>query len=292
MRNLQKEQCEEVPFGLFAKGKQKKPSVDMNQVVGNMDILFICLDTLRYDAAICEEEAGATPVLNRYGKWEKRQAPGNFTYPSHHAMFAGFFPCSYDAHNLMDREFLFYPRQIGLGKKIPEGAYGFFGGTIMEGLEKEGYDTWCVGGVAFFDKRSDIGNIFPGYFRKSYWSPSFSCPVKDSTKNQVDFILKKLSGAPAEVPVFLYLNVDAIHYPNYFYIEGNTRDSLESHKAALRYVDRELGRLFDGWKEKRGGAFVICCSDHGICYGEDGYQFHGIDHPAVNAIPYKHFFLS
>jgi len=283
---------EEVPVRLFMRaGTDRKPSVDMTQVVGASDILFICLDTLRYDVAVQEEEAGTTPVLNQYGPWEKCQAPGNFTYPSHHAMFAGFLPCRYDARNLTDREMLFFPRSIGLGKKVPKGSYGFDGSTIMEGLEKEGYDTWCVGGVAFFDKRSDLGRVFPGYFRKSYWNPSFGCPVKDSTKNQVDFILKKLDNADPEERIFLYLNVDAIHYPNYFYLEGASEDSIRSHGAALRYVDGELGRLFAGWKERRGSTFVICCSDHGTCYGEDGCQFHGVNHPAVNTIPYKHFFL-
>ena len=282
----------EVPLRLFSSpGEKKAPSVDMNQVVGTQDILFVCLDTLRYDAAVEEEAAGGTPVLNQYGPWEKCQAPGNFTWPSHHAMFAGFLPCRYGAKHVADREMLFFPKSIGLGKKVPEGAYGFSGSTIMEGLEKDGYDTWCVGGVAFFDKRSDIGKVFPGYFQKSYWNPSFACPVKESTKNQVDFLLKKIRQADQERRIFLYLNVDAIHYPNYFYLDQAREDSYESHKAALRYADQELGRLLEGWKRQRGGAFVICCSDHGTCYGEDGCQFHGIDHPIVNTIPYKHFFL-
>ena len=282
----------EVPFRLFLSGKERvKPSVDMNRVVGSCDILFICLDTLRYDAAVQEEKDGGTPIRNRYGSSEKCQAPGNFTYPSHHAMFAGFLTCRYDAKNVADREMLFFPQSIGLGKKTPGGAYGFSGSTIMEGLEKDGYDTWCVGGVSFFDKRSDIGKVFPGFFQKSYWNPSFGCPVKDSTKNQVDFILKKIESAEKETHIFLYLNVDAIHYPNYFYLDGASHDDLRSHMAALRYVDGELGRLFDGWKKQRGDTFVICCSDHGTCYGEDGCQFHGIHHPAVNMIPYKHFFL-
>ena len=73
----------------------------------------------------------------------------------------------------------------------------------MEGLGKDGYDTWCVGGVSFFDKRSDIGKVFPGFFQKSYWNPSFGCPVKDSTKNQVDFILKKIESAEKEKHIFL-----------------------------------------------------------------------------------------
>ncbi len=293
MEHRKQEEVNEVPFRLFMSGEEEKaPFVDMGQVVGAQDILLICLDTLRYDAAVMEEEAGGTPVLNGYGAWEKRQAPGNFTYPSHHAMFAGFLPCRFDAKSIADREMLFFPRQIGMGNKVPRGAFGFSGSTIMEGLEREGYDTWCVGGVSFFDCRSDLGKVFPGYFKKSYWKPSFACPVKESTKNQVDFLLRKLSEAEKEKRIFLYLNVDAIHYPNYFYLDGARQDSLESHRAALRYVDKELGRLLEGWGEQRGKSFVICCSDHGTCYGEDGCQFHGINHPKVNEIPYKHFFIS
>lgn len=161
----------------------------------------------------------------------------------------------------------------------------------MEGLARDGYETWCVGGVSFFDKRSDLGKVFPGYFQKSFWNPSFGCLVKDSTKNQVDFLLRKITRKPCEKRIFLYLNVSAIHYPCYFYLENASHDSLESHAAALRYVDGQLGRLFDGWKKRRGRTFVICCSDHGTCYGEDGCHFHGLNHPVVNTVPYKHFFL-
>lgn len=271
--------------------KRKTPSVDMAQVVGTCDILMICLDTLRYDAAARQETAGKTPVLNRYGTWEKCQAPGNFTWPSHHAMFAGFFPFPCSTKNMAERAPLFYSSSAGFGRKVPEGAYGFSGGTIMEGLSRDGYETWCVGGVSFFDKRSDLGKVFPGYFQKSYWNPSFGCLVKDSTKNQVDFLLRKITREKQEQKIFLYLNVSAIHYPNYFYLEGASRDTLESHAAALTYVDGELGRLFSGWKKHRGSTFVICCSDHGTCYGEDGCQFHGISHPVVSTVPYKHFFL-
>ena len=133
---MEKTEEAEVPFRAFSSGKkQKKPSVDMNRIVGEMDILFVCLDTLRYDVAAEEEAGGGTPVLNQFGPWEKRQAPGNFTWPSHHAMFAGFFPCDYEAKNLSEREMLFFPRQIGMGGKVPEGAFGYRGSTIMEGLE-------------------------------------------------------------------------------------------------------------------------------------------------------------
>lgn len=73
-------------------------------------------------------------------------------------------------------------------------------------------------------------------------------------------------------------------------IVGN-HDILFICLDTLRYVDRELGRLFEGWKARRKSAFVICLSDHGTCYGEDGCHFHGLNHPVVNTVPYKHFLI-
>lgn len=93
-----------------------------------------------------------------------------------------------------------------------------------------------------------------------------------------------------EKRVMMYINISALHYPNYFYVEGETKDNLVCHRAALRYVDNELGRLFDGFKGL-GDTFVICFSDHGTCYGEDGVWFHGVNHPNVLTVPYKHFVL-
>ena len=78
----------------------------------------------------------------------------------------------------------------------------------------------------------------------------------------------------------MYINISAIHYPNYFYTEDSKKDSVEAHRLALRYVDSQLERLFEGFA-KKGDTFVICCSDHGTCYGEDGVWFHGVNHPIV-----------
>ena len=126
-RTTEKITEKEVPFRLFLSGKeQKKPSVDMNQVVGSCDILFICLDTLRYDVAVQEEGTGRTPVLNRYGLWEKCQAPGNFTYPSHHAMFAGFCLAGMTPRIWRIGKCCFSPKAIGLGKKVPRRGLRLF----------------------------------------------------------------------------------------------------------------------------------------------------------------------
>lgn len=266
-------------------------TINMNDIVGKCHILFVCIDSLRYDAAKVEQDSGGTPVLNRYGTWRKCQAPGNFTYPSHQAMFAGFLPVDDDVRDMKKREKLFFSEDIGMGRKAPEGAFSFRGATFVEGLEREGYDTYCIGGLSFFDKRTDVGKVMPAYFRHSYWNPSFGCKVKECAENQVGFAIKKVGEIPENQLIMMYMNIAAIHYPNYFYVEGKRRDDLDAHRAALRYVDGELGRLFDAFREK-GDVFVICCSDHGTCYGEDGYWYHGFNHPIVNTVPYMHFFLS
>ncbi|MGN9164851.1 STM4013/SEN3800 family hydrolase [Tissierellaceae bacterium HCP3S3_D8] len=279
----------EVP--IEAIGSQKDfVTMDMNKVVGDMDILFICLDTLRYDVAKEEESKGTTPNLNKYGLWEKRHAPGNFTYPSHHAMFSGFLPSPAEPTPLMEREILFFPKDIGLGKYPPQGSFAFEGSTFVEGLQNVGYSTICIGGVAFFNKRSDIGRVLPSLFEKSYWNPSFGCTIKESFDNQIKWIDNVLSKIETDKKVFMYVNVDAIHYPNAFYIEGEKRDSKITHAAALRYVDERIEGLLDMFR-RRGKTFVIICSDHGTCYGEDGYHFHNLAHEIVYTVPYKHFVM-
>lgn len=283
-----------------AEGRASVVMIDMNQIIGKYHILFVCLDSLRFDVAYEMQENGGTPVLNRYGKWRKCQAPGNFTYPSHQAMFSGFLPIDEEVLEMKQREKLFFSEDIGMGRKAPKGAYTFQGANWIEGLTKEGYETYCIGGVSFFDKRTDIGKVMPSFFQHSYWNPSFGCKVKESPRNQVDFAVRKISQIASEQKVMMYLNICAMHYPNYFYLNENENsgerasmeksDSKEAHAAALRYTDQELERLFAAF-QKIGDTFVICCSDHGTCYGEDGVWYHGINHPIVNTVPYKHFIL-
>lgn len=263
---------------------------DMGIIAGSYNILFVCIDSLRFDVASEEETNGGTPVLNKYGRWRKCQAPGNFTYPSHQAMFAGFLPIDVEVKDMKKRETLFFSEDIGMGRKAPEGAFLFSRPTWVQELADIGYETYCIGGLSFFDKRTALGSVLPSYFKHSYWNPSFGCKVKDSAKNQVDFALKQLSGDSTGNKIMMYINISAIHYPNYFYAEGTKKDSVEAHRHALRYVDSQLGRLFEGFANK-GDTFVICCSDHGTCYGEDGIWFHGVNHPIVNTVPYKHFII-
>lgn len=276
----------EIPFEVGS----NTASINMNDIVGECDILFICLDTLRYDVAKKAEVEQTIPILNKYGEFQQCTAPANFTYPSHHAMFIGFLPAPVSSKNISERELLFFPKKIGMGHKAPASAFAFEGPTFIEGLSRVGYHTMCIGGVAFFDKRSDIGKVLPSMFLESHWNPKFSCIHPKSAENQVEFTIKKIKKLAKDKKVFCYINFSAIHYPNYFYKDGEKQDNIATHQKALEYIDTNLKSLFKAFK-KRNKTFVIVTSDHGTCYGEDGYSFHGINHSVVNTVPYKHFFL-
>jgi glucan phosphoethanolaminetransferase (alkaline phosphatase superfamily) len=88
----------------------------------------------------------------------------------------------------------------------------------------------------------------------------------------------------------LFINVSAIHQPNWFYAADAGPDTLATHTAALVAVDRALHALFDAMK-RRAPTFAIVCSDHGHAYGEDGYFGHRLGHDVVWTVPYAHFML-
>lgn len=277
-----------VPKGIM--GVKKFAKYNMNEIVGKKDILFLCYDSLRYDVAKMAENENTTENINKYGSWEKYQAPGNFTYTSHHAIFAGFLPVPYDSNNFFEDERLFFPKDLGLGRKGSKNSFTFDGANIPEGLSKVGYETICIGGVNFFNKRTEIGRIFPDMFNKSYWTPKFSPVVKNSIEYQVEFLEKKISEYDKDKKLFIYINMTTTHYPTYFYLDGEKEDSIESQKAALEYTDKFIPRLIEIFK-KRGGVFTIAFSDHGSSFGEDDKVFHGINNEIVNTIPYMEFLI-
>ncbi|MEO0602844.1 MAG: metalloenzyme domain-containing protein, partial [Myxococcota bacterium] len=90
--------------------------------------------------------------------------------------------------------------------------------------------------------------------------------------------------------LLLFVNVSALHQPNRGYLPGCTADGPESMRAALRYVDGELGPLFDAFAA-RGETACIVCADHGTAYGEDGYHGHRHNHPTVTTVPWASFTL-
>ncbi|MFE5209298.1 STM4013/SEN3800 family hydrolase [Streptomyces sp. NPDC056600] len=264
----------------------------MNEIVGSHDLLMVTLDTLRYDVAVELAEAGRIPNLARHlpgGRWEERHAPGSFTYASHQAMFAGFLPTPARPG---PHPRLFAARFAGSETTAPR-TFVYDTPDLVSGLAGVGYHTVCVGGVGFFNKQAPLGSVLPGLFAESHWEPEFGVPSPTSFEAQVACAEKAVARLPRERRLFLFLNVSALHQPNWFHLPGATRedgDTRATHAAALEYVDRHIGRLFAAMSSRRR-CFALVCSDHGTAYGDDGWTGHRLGHPVVWTVPYAHFFL-
>jgi hypothetical protein len=263
--------------------------IDINRLIGTHDLLFMTLDTLRYDVAVQALEQGRTPNLAAAlpgGRWEERHSPGSFTYSAHQSFFAGFLPTPVAPGK--------HPRPFALrfpgSETTVEHTCVLDAPDIVTGLAARGYHTICIGGVGFFNKQTPLAAVLPGLFAESWWGPELGVTDPHSTENQVALALERLGRLPASQRVFLFLNVSAIHQPNYMYLPGAREDTLASHAAALAYVDQCLPPLFVALR-RRAPVFAIICSDHGTAYGEDGYHGHRLAHPVIWTVPYAEFVL-
>lgn len=262
--------------------------LNARELVGTHDILFITLDTLRYDVAIQCLSEGRTPNLAGLlpgGRWEMRHSPGSFTYAAHWAFFAGFLPTPARPGR---HPRLFAARFPGSETTAPD-TFTFDEADLVSGLAAVGYHTICIGGVGFFNLGNALSRVLPALFAEAHWEPSFGVTEPESTRHQVDRAVSRLDELP-DRRVFLFLNISALHQPNCFYLEGATTDSIASHAAALAYVDSSLPPLFDAFR-RRGPTLVIICSDHGTAYGDDGFHGHRLAHPSVWTVPYAEFIL-
>lgn len=258
-------------------------------LIGSHDLLFMTLDTLRFDVADRECREGRTPNLAALlpgGRWQKRHTPASFTLPAHQAFLAGFLPTPITPG---PHPRLFAPRFEGSATTVDE-TFVFDAADLATGLGQVGYRTICIGGVGFFNQRTPLGRLLPDLFDESHWSEELGVTNPDSTRCQVERACARLEAMPPATRCFLLVNVSALHQPNRCYLDGGAEDSIESHAAALRYVDSQLPALFAALRQ-RGPALCIICSDHGTAYGEEGYSGHRLGHPVVWEVPYAELLL-
>lgn len=259
----------------------------MNEVVGSRDIAFVVLDALRYDVAISELASGRTPHLAKLLStgWQKCHSPGSFTFAAHSAFFAGFLPTPSNPNSSRDRLFA---SSFGGSETTGPGTFVFEESDWVSALRTRNYHSTCIGGVGFFNKQTALSRVFPDLFDESHWSPEMSVTGHDSTALQFQLARKLLWARPSNERNFLYLNLSAIHQPNCRYLDRET-DSLDTHAAALRYIDSQIPHLVETLANR--GTFLILCSDHGTLYGEEGFTGHRVGHDAVFTVPYAHLFI-
>lgn len=266
----------------------------MKDIIGKKDILFITLDTLRYDVAQRMHLEGKTPNISARlpsEGWEKRHSPGNFTYAAHQAFFAGFLPtpAKPGKHKRL------FAASFSGSETTGEETFVYQEATFIEGLANRGYHTMCIGGVGFFNQQTAIGQILPGYFKEAHWSRELGVTDPCSTAHQFKLAAKRLQVLPQDQRLMLFINVSALHQPNYHHLPmaqwpEDKKDTIESHAAALVYVDSCFPILFEAL-QRRADCFCIVCGDHGTAYGEEGYYGHRISLDVVTTVPFTTFEL-
>lgn len=258
--------------------------LDVRAALGTHDILLITLDTLRFDVASRAMAEGRTPhlaqLLAPHG-WEERHTPGSFTFAAHAAFFAGFFPTPARPGR--------HERPFALrfeGSETTGGRTAVLDAAdLPAGLAALGYHTICIGGVGFFNLQNPLGRALPSLFAEQHWRPDLGVTDPRSTEHQAALAVERIGACPAGQRLFLFLNVSAIHQPNRHHVPGAEADSIETHAAALAYVDRHLPPVVTAMR-RRAPLLLFVFSDHGTAYGDDGYSGHRLAHPCVWTVPY------
>ena len=250
----------------------------------NEDLLLITFDALRWDVADAAHRADRTPFLCKLlpNGWEQRHTPGTFTYAAHAAIFAGFWPTPLAPV----REQRPFALRFQGSRSIGRGTRRLDGENIVEGLQKLGYYTLCIGGVGFFNPANGLGGVFPRMFTESHWRPEFGVSAVHSAREQVRQAVVSLRAVPTEQPIFLFMNVSATHPPTRIYVQDAMQESTLTQTAALESVDRHLPPLWDALHNRGRGGHAFLMSDHGTLFGEDGRFGHRTAHPMVWNVPY------
>ena len=258
--------------------------------IGAADVALITLDTLRFDVAQAEMEAGRTPALRGLfaGGWERRHTPSSFTFGAHVSFLAGFLPTPARPGP--------HPRPFAArfagSETTTADTFVFEEANLVRALRARGYRTLCVGGVGFFDPSTPLGRTLTGDFEDVRFEAAFRVTEPDGLARQADAIAEHTGTLAPSERRFTLLNVSSLHQPNCHYLPGATRDDRDTHAAALRYVDGQMERLLRALRRDDTPLWLIVCADHGTAYGEDEYHGHRIGHSVVWDVPYAEAWLS
>jgi len=258
------------------------------------DVLFISLDSCRYDTFAASHQAGAIPNLASVGSLHRAMAPSYFTYGSHAAFWMGFTPGVVGSSEpwLNPKAGKLFRMAFSGSSGRDEEGFRLEGGNLIEGFRRLGYRTIGSGAVDWFDPSSATGAMLGAPFESFQFAGNTW-----SLGAQLDWIEAQLACPPAEQPLFCFLNVGETHVP--YWHEGanwerwpspcvpfggadcSASESACRQRACLEWVDQQLASLLQRFMD----GTVLVCADHGDCWGEDGLWEHGISHPATLTVP-------
>lgn len=258
-------------------------TVSFKDAFRRRDFFLLTLDALRFDVARDTLAAGKAPNLARLvsGAFEARHTPSTFTYPAHQSFFAGFFPTPITPGP--------HARPIALrfpgSRTMASSTLVLDGPCIVTALKQAGYRTICIGGTSFFNPSSALGAVLPRPFDEAHWAREMGVTSPHASRLQLGLAAERLRALPSTERAFVFVNASATHPPTRMFTKGASEESTTSQAAALSELDGHLPLLVDALRD-RGGAVGIVCSDHGTCFGEQGFVGHRVAHESVWTVPY------
>ena len=257
-------------------------------------VLFISLDSCRYDTAFALHQRQALTTLSQVGPLHCAQAPSHFTYGSHAAFWVGFTPGMAQSSTAWLNPKLGKLFRMAYAGSTGQDGNGFqlTGANIVEGFRRSGYLTLGSGAVDWFNPATETGAQLGRWFEHFHFAGDTW-----SLQRQLAWIEQRIGATEAGQPLFVFLNVGETHVP-YWHAgadwprfpspcrpfggpECSAAESERRQQACLAWVDQQLASLVGRFR----GATVLICADHGDCWGEDGLWEHGVSHPATLTVP-------
>lgn len=259
-------------------------------------ILFITLDSCRYDTFKSAYVSGCLPNISSVAPLHRAISPSYFTYGSHAAMWMGFTPgVEGTSEPLLNPKAgkLFRMSYAGFPGKGDGVGFTLEGSSIIDGFRRKGYLTIGTGAVNWFNPESETGRLLTEPFEEFWFSGNTW-----NLKGQLKWVMKRLLNKSDTKPVFLFLNIGETHVP-YWHEEATwprepspcipfggsqccAAESSKRQRACLEWVDSKIGELLSLFSTST----ILICADHGDCWGEDGIWEHGVSHSSVLTVPF------
>ena len=258
------------------------------------DVLFITLDSCRFDTFKNSYISSKLPNLLKIAPLHQAISPSYFTFGSHAAFWMGFTPGVVGTSDpwLNPKAGKLFRMAFAGSKGNDQHGFKLEGENIIEGFRRNGYRTIGTGAVDWFNPETETGSVLSKpfdnfYFPGNTWSLS----------SQLNWIDSELKTIKKDQPVFVFLNIGETHVP--YWHEGanwakwpspcvpfgdENSSAFECRRrqtACLEWVDSSLAVLIDKFLSKT----ILLCGDHGDCWGEDGFWEHGISHYCTLNVP-------
>lgn len=270
---------------------------------GARNLVFVVLDSLRYDSWLAAEPA----TLATLGPVERRWSYASWTAPSHYNLLMGLLPHTSPpevyASEYYKRDFSRYSERLGVeGIEFKTVLPSIFLPTYLK--HRLGYRTHAMVSMPVLNEHTVINRDFDSY----ELMPSH---------NDMAAMLPKLRFEEGR-PAFYLLNVGETHYPyalpdedpekwprisgvhgvfkrldepdqgstepREFFDREKLAELQDRQVRAVGYLDGVFTRLFDLLPPD---TWVIVTSDHGELFGEERFFGHGpIMHEKVLEVPY------